>query len=272
MAVIVKAGAKDSDRASVQAGMRYISRADYVLLDEMARPISREDALTRYDFFRQGKDKKIAGYRVVVALPKTDTERGREIVQALMAERYHSFVQAVHPDAGNPHIHFHLAAYRYHPLSQFQSYRRELQPLGAEIERRCAAEGIKYAYAPGGVTAVKTQAEVHMVQRGIAPWKDDMRKAVKVALTGSRDFLSFQSALKSKGINITRETEKSLTFSDAAGRKARLGRLFAGMKSHQDVEARIAAKENAANPGLSQSRLFSLSQPPQHSQAGLNNT
>lgn len=268
---VIKISSKGHGKADVQANLRYIARGDYVLRDEMGRAINAKDAIDdRYDFSfskapaastaSKNAKARITDYRVIATLPTTGTDRAREIVQEIFAQRYHSFVQAYHDGPGkNPHIHFNLANYKYHPLAQWRSIERELQPLSAEIDRRFAAEGISYNFKKGaGLTAVKTQCEIHREEKGLKNWKDEMRKAVKVALTDSRDFSGFEAALKKQGINISRKTEKSLTFSDAAGRKVRLGRLFSGLKCRADVEARI--NNNANNASRVSKPLSSFSQ------------
>lgn len=238
---VIKLSSRGKSRGHVQANLRYISRGDFQLRDETGREITAADALIKYDFGRGVTD-----YRVIVTLPLQGTERAREIVEQVMCSRYHNFVQAAHfDDAKNPHIHFNLAAYKNHPLSQWQSIDRELKPLSSAIDKRFLEENISYNFKKSdGLTAVKTQCEIHREEKGLQNWKGDLRTVIKAALIESKDFTAFEKSLEKQGIKIARETDKTLTFQNSDGKKCRLNRLFSSLKNKEDIEKRIVENKD----------------------------
>lgn len=233
---VIKLSSSGHGRGFVRANLRYISRGDYVLKDETGRAINIKDALLKYEMGREVTD-----FRMIVTLPVTGTDRAREIVQEVVCGKYRNFVQAEHLDPANPHIHFNLANYKNHPLSQWKSIDREIKPLSFLIDERFLAEGISYNFKKdSGLRAIKTQCEYHREEKGLKNWKDEMRTAIKTALKNCKDFNSFEKALKKSGIEISRETDRTLTFQNAEGKKCRLNRLFSSLKNREDVERRIS--------------------------------
>jgi hypothetical protein len=171
-----------------------------------------------------------------------DNDRAQKLVLDELRSRYSSFLVAFHAtdDKGKLQPHLHCTIFndqKNHPLRD----RNEIFNLRGAIGDKFQAAGISFP-ASTGLKPKRTQAEIHMKEKGQQLWKDDIRHAVSIALK-LNDFNAFAYYLQSRGITIIRQTPNSLTFQDSAGRKARLNRLFTRMKNRQDIEARIARNQ-----------------------------
>ena len=242
----------DSDLANA----RYIGRFG-TLQDEMGNTLNQHNkaVLQRLDLCpNQNK----SSFRVIVSLPATDADKAKDIALDEIRNRYSSFLVAYHEknDKGAPQPHLHALIFndqKNHPLKD----RNEIFNLRQAIGERFRTNNISFPATKEGLKPKRTQAEIHMRERGQTPWLDDIRNAVESALSHANDFDSFVSVLSQHGITISRQTAASLTFQDAEGRTARLDRLFSRMKNRKDIEAEIA-KNNISTDRLRQAEALFL--------------
>jgi hypothetical protein len=229
---------KDSDLANA----RYISRFG-TLQDEMGNPISQKDrAKAVEERLKQVQGSKTS-FRVVISLPAENTAQAKSIVEDEIRQRYSSFLVAYHEtdDKGQmqPHLHFLIFNDRKkHTLRD----RHEIFNLRDSLGDRFQQAGISFSSSNNSMRPNKTQAEMHIRDRGEPVWKDNIRTAVQntigVCCRGG-DFI--QSLLKS-GISIARETPNSLTLQNGRGMKIRLNRIFYGVKSMADIKKIIISQ------------------------------
>ena len=232
---------KQQDRAH----LNYVNRFG-TAIDELGNSITgrEKDILNRHDD-RTSWSKKIST-RLSVSLPadRAEADRAYEVLKEMLIEKHDRFITAFHEDKKNGNNHSHVYLQNLDRLTFAKLSDKDL--FNAEFQKRLEKEGIVYSYKKHNkLQPNMKRAEWHKKQRGEAVELDSFRNAVESSLSVATDFDSFTAALKNHGITIIRETVNSLTLQDAEGRKARLDRLFSGMKNRVDIEAEIA-KNNAS--------------------------
>jgi histidinol phosphatase-like PHP family hydrolase len=246
--MIVKLSSFGKSREQEYANLRYIAGKtrgkDFVLRDETGEAISVAAAMKKFNF-----EKRITSDRLIISFPSghkiTDNEEFK--IQNIMAGRYTSFVYALHRDRVNQHLHFNVQNVSAKARDRAFAGFKEVFDLKRELEGGNPPPGNKNKLTPR-----KTQSEIHISGRGVKTWREDMREKIEEALKGARDYEEFMQRLNNNGIQIVRETEHSLTFSDAEGNKARANKLFSGLKNREDIEKNInafpAEKQDAITP------------------------
>jgi len=225
-------------RSQEAAHLKYIDRFG-TLNDETGQRITPAEALEsgRYDWKR-----RTTSARVIISLPREGTEEAMKIVLEELANRYPAYVYAFHAqnDKGEsqPHLHVDIQSYRGWKWNQCK---QEWKSLKTKLDGAFSARGLGFKSKTGRVYRARTQAEIHMSQRGLSTWKNNMAIGVKKAINNaeaiaSGDITAFGKALAMSGLQLARATEKTLTIRDAAGNKCRLGRLYPALRTPRDVE------------------------------------
>lgn len=141
--------------------------------------------------------------RLSVSLPSNpvQAERAYEILRDMLAQRYGYFVTAMHYDdkKGNNHAHVYLQNIEQMHFRMLS----DTQKFSDEFQKRLKAEGILYTFRQG-VRPSRTVAEVHMREKGIELWKDNIRKVIHRALISANSYGDFVSYLEKHGITISR--------------------------------------------------------------------
>jgi hypothetical protein len=240
---VTKLSSFGKGRESDQANARYISRFG-TLQDEMGNRILRRGrAKAVEERLKQVQNLNKSSFRVVVSLPIENANDARKIVEDEIRQRYSSFLSAFHitNDNGDPQPHLHFLVFndqKSHKLKDMQ----EIFNLRSAIGERFRQNNFSFSLSQKDLKPKLKQSEIHMKERGVQLWKDDIRHAVEIALK-LHDFNAFEYYLRSRGIAISRETTNSLTFRDDKNRKVRLDNLFSNMKNRADIEARLAKNQ-----------------------------
>jgi len=224
--------------------LKYIARFG-TLCDETGASVPPDDVLSsnRYNWSR-----RTTSARLIISLPKEGTEKAMELVLAELAKRYPAYVYALHEvnDKGErqPHLHVDVMAHRGWRWRQMKT---EWKSLKTKLDADFAANNITFRKRPGRIYRSRTQAEIHMQQRGEKTWKSNLAYAVQSAVNNASaiaggDIMALGKALGQFGVTIARLTRSSVTLADKNGNKCRLGRLYPGLKSVEDIESFLRAK------------------------------
>lgn len=190
---------------------------------------------------RAGKNAERKWYHFVISPDPADfptTEDVAELARRWAAENYPDgeWALAVHADNAHEVKHAHVILNAYDPATNGKVQRTNakiadewdsLQLLGQEMGMapldRLAKKDKRQA------EIVYTKAELEMIERGITPYKDVIRRAIDEVAPTCGDFAEFKRELAKRGIQ-ARRTRRGLTYEDARGRAAKdvkLGRAYA---------------------------------------------
>ena len=156
-----------------------------------------------------------------------------EFAEALAAKLFpgHECVIATHTDTGTVHSHIIVNAVNFEEGKKLHCNNREYQYMKdlademgkergfTELHWREAAKK-KHQAIERGVPQPETQAEKNIILRGGTSWKEELREVITLAKQDTKTMPEFESYLREYGVELTRNTGKTIAYKHPKKEKA----------------------------------------------------
>lgn len=207
--------------------------------------IDRENWAQQFDDTRKswGKDEGRKYYHIIISPDPQDNcslETLRDLATSWMLERYSGkeYVIGYHNDNG--HMHAHIVMNSVDPMTGYKinMSNKDIVDDTMTLQRMCKERGLAYFTNPRPVkdsegysvtkgdikhpAVVLTEAEKRLIARGITPWKQEIRNAIDLCATETRNWDGFVKAMAAQNVSIKVDRRNVVTYTlppDAKGRK-----------------------------------------------------
>lgn len=254
---------KTSSTKSIAAAVRYCEKKEGVVVGASGCIADGEIALKQFAAVRHqfGKDgTAVQGHMLIQSFKGTEVtpEEANRIGLETADEIAPGFQKIVftHVDSDGGNIHNHIIINAVHPETgkKFQDHAL-LQRTREVSDALCKEHDLSVITTEKAATKY-AMAEKALMQKGVQPWKDELREAVETVKQHSRNETEFRQGLAELGVKITERTRKrdgsvSWTYQHPNGMKCRAAKLGDdysrdGVCREWDMAAEKARQQEAA--------------------------